>query len=423
MNHFLWKGIIRDRSRSLLPVIVVTIGVFFVVFLDGFVGGMITSLIDRTAGFQTGHLKVMTRAYRQNEDQKPVDLSLLEVDTLVAHLKTRFPAIAWCPRIYFGGLLDIPDAHGETLAQGPVVGTACDLLSPTSREAKRLGLQNAITAGRLIQNPGEVMVSYDFAERFGVQPGNRLTFFGSTMYGSMSFTNFTVAGVVCFGLAALDRGAIIVDLEDARQLLDMENAAGELFGFLPDDLYDRKTAEAVKMAFNKDYIDNRDEYAPVMVQLADQASMSSTLSYAGKVFFVMIAVLILALSIVLWNTGILGGIRRYNEFGIRLAMGEQKGHIYRTLLTESFFGGLTGSCIGSALGLALSYYLSRHGISYADMMKNMSLLIDPVVRSKINPRMYYIGFIPGVVSMLTGSALAGIAIFKRKTAELFKELG
>jgi putative ABC transport system permease protein len=423
MNRFLWKGIIRDRSRSVLPVIVVAIGVFFMIFLDGFAGGMITSLIDKTAGFQTGHLKVMTRAYAQNEEQKPIDLSIMEVDALMADLQAKFPAVVWTPRIYFGGLLDIPDAQGETLAQGPVVGTAYDLLSPASREAKRTGLQNALTAGRLIQNLGEVIISVDFAERFGVQPGDPLTFFGSTMYGSMSFANFTVAGVVCFGLAALDRGAIIVDLADARSLLDMENGAGELFGFLPDDLYDREAAEAIKMAFNQEYEDNMDEYTPVMIQLADQASMSRTISYAGKVLFVVMAILVFALSIVLWNTGILGGMRRYSEFGIRLAMGEQKGHIYRTLLTESFFVGLIGSCTGTVLGLALSYYLSRHGISYADMMKNMSLLVDPVVRSRITPRMYYTGFIPGVASMMIGSALAGIAIFKRKTAELFKELG
>jgi putative ABC transport system permease protein len=44
------------------------------------------------------------------------------------------------------------------------------------------------------------------------------------------------------------------------------------------------------------------------------------------------------------------------------------------------------------------------------------------MRSEITPRMYYIGFIPGVISMFIGSALAGTAIYKRQTATLFKEL-
>ena len=34
----------------------------------------------------------------------------------------------------------------------------------------------------------------------------------------------------------------------------------------------------------------------------------------------------------------------------------------------------------------------------------------------------YVGFIPGLFSMLLGTALAGRGIFKRETARLFKEL-
>jgi len=55
-------------------------------------------------------------------------------------------------------------------------------------------------------------------------------------------------------------------------------------------------------------------------------------------------------------------------------------------------------------------------------MENISMMMDPVLRAEITPRTYYIGFIPGIVSMLIGTALAGRAVYKRKTAMLFKEL-
>ena len=56
------------------------------------------------------------------------------------------------------------------------------------------------------------------------------------------------------------------------------------------------------------------------------------------------------------------------------------------------------------------------------MMDNVNMMIDPVIRSEMTPAIFYIGFIPGIVSMLIGSALAGMAIYKRNTAMLFKEL-
>jgi putative ABC transport system permease protein len=273
MNTFIWKGVIRDKSRSLLPVIVVTIGVFCVVFLDGFMGGAMNNMVSLTAKYQTGHLKVITRAYNDNAEQQPLDLALLGADELLQDLKAEYPGLTWTPRIYSGGLLDIPDSNGETRAQGPVAATAYDLLSPDGNELQRLDLEKALTMGNLIQHPNEILISQDFADKFDVKPGDTVTFFGSTMYGSMSFANFKVAGMLRFGIGMLDKGAIVLDLADARLIFDMEDAAGEILGFLPDDEYDFKQADAVKQAFNKKYAADTDEYAPVMLQLADQNGM------------------------------------------------------------------------------------------------------------------------------------------------------
>jgi putative ABC transport system permease protein len=385
-------------------------------------GGVMNNMVSLTAKYQTGHLKIITRAYNNNAEQQPLDLALLGVDELLQDLKAEYPDLTWAPRIYSGGLLDIPDAKGETRAQGPVAATAYDLLSPTGVESNRINLEKALTMGTLIQNPNEILISQDFADKFNVKPGDTVTFFGSTMYGSMSFANFKVAGMLRFGIGMLDKGAIVLDLADARLIFDMEDAAGEILGFLPNDEYDFKQAENIKQTFNKKYADDTDEYAPVMLQLADQNGMDEMLAYASFATTLLTVLLILALSIVLWNTGVLGGIRRYNEFGVRLALGEEKKHIYRTLLVESVFIGAIGSVVGTALGLCLSVYLKKYGIDYGSMMDSVTMMIDPVMRAEITPRMFFIGFSPGILSMLIGSALAGTAIFKRNTAVLFKEL-
>ncbi|MDD4425303.1 MAG: hypothetical protein PHS40_05220, partial [Mariniphaga sp.] len=69
-----------------------------------------------------------------------------------------------------------------------------------------------------------------FSQKLKVNPGDEVTLIGSTMHGSMSMYNFKVAGTVSFGTEALDRGSIILDIEDARLALDMYDAAGELIG-------------------------------------------------------------------------------------------------------------------------------------------------------------------------------------------------
>jgi putative ABC transport system permease protein len=63
-----------------------------------------------------------------------------------------------------------------------------------------------------------------------------------------------------------------------------------------------------------------------------------------------------------------------------------------------------------------------HGIDVSAILKNLNFLMQTVMRSKITPSSFYIGFIPGLFASLIGTAIAGRAIYKRQTARLFKEL-
>jgi putative ABC transport system permease protein len=128
------------------------------------------------------------------------------------------------------------------------------------------------------------------------------------------------------------------------------------------------------------------------------------------------------MSVILWNAGLLGGLRRYGEFGMRLAIGEEKNHVYRTMIYESLIIGFLGSVGGVFLGMIIALYLQKNGIDLGIMMKNATIMIPSVFHARITPQTWYIGFIPGVFSALIGTMLAGIGIYKRQTARLIKEL-
>ena len=422
MIKFIAKGILRDKSRSLLPIIVVSLGVLLTVFLSGWVTGVFGDMIDMNARFTTGHVKVMTRAYANNHNQKPNDLALLGTDSLIDKLKQDYPGMKWVERIYFGGLLDVPDKNGETRAQGPATGQAVDLLSPVSEEAERMNINPSIVSGSMIQNQGETLISDEFASRFDVKPGEEVTLFSSTMYGSMVFKTFTVSGTIRFGTTLLDRGAVIIDIRDARQAFNMEDGAGEVLGYFEEGKYLKEKAEVVKTSFTRKYSDETDEFSPVMLTLGDQEGLAEMLAYSESVVGLVIFVFVFAMSLVLWNTGLLGGLRRYGEFGLRLALGEEKKHIYKTLIFEAVIIGVIGSVLGTALGVSLTWYLQEHGVSFGAMTDNLGMMLPSTFRSVVTPQLFYIGFIPGLFAMVLGNALSGIGIYRRNTARLFKEL-
>ncbi len=422
MIKFIFKGVLRDKSRSLLPIIVVSLGVFLTVLLSGWIGGIFSDMIDINANFATGHVKIMTRSYAENEAQKPNDLALMDVEKLMTNLNAEHPDMEWVKRIHFGGLLDVPDEKGETRAQGPAVGKAVDLFSPESNEKERMNIAKSIVNGALPTKPGEALISNDFAERFGVKIGEEVTIFGSTMDGSMMFKNFNVSGTISFGNTLLDRGAIIIDISDAQLALDMENASSEILGFFKEGGYNAVMADSVKSSFNKKYSKVEDEFSPQMFKLSELMGMDEYLKRAESWSGIMVVIFVMAMSIVLWNTGLLGGLRRYSEYGIRLALGEDKGHIYRTIIYEAILIGFIGSVVGTILGLSTVYYLQENGLDFSAMMKEVTMMYPTVFRAKVSPELFYIGFYPGLIAMTLGNALAGYAIYKRKTARLFNEL-
>lgn len=422
MFKFIIKGILRDKSRSLLPVIVVSIGVFLTVFMSGWMTGIFVDMIDMNANYSTGHVKVMTRAYADNENQLPNDLALMDVNKTLVNLNNDYANLEWVKRINFGGLLDVPDENGETRGQGPAMARAIDILSPNTKEIDRLNIRKSIVKGGLPTKRGEAIISDDFAERFGVNVGDEVTIFGSTMFGSMMFYTFEVAATIRFGSTVLDRGAIIVDITDAQFALDMDDAASEILGFIKGSNYDDQISESVKTTFNAKYSKTEDEFSPIMLKLRDQNGLGEYLAMAENMSGIMVTIFIIAMSIVLWNTGLLGGLRRYSEYGIRLALGEPKGHIYKTIIYEAILIGLIGSIVGTVLGLSATLYLQEYGIDFSAMTKNVTMMIPPVYRAAVTPELFYIGFFPGLFAMTLGNALAGYAIYKRKTAQLFKEL-
>jgi putative ABC transport system permease protein len=422
MIKFLLKGILRDKSRSLLPIIIITLGVGLTVLLSGYLKGAFGDIVDQNARFDTGHVKVMTQAYAENKDQIPNDLALLNTSEWMDTLHAEFPQMQWIQRIKFGGLIDVPDENGNTRAQGPTTGMALELFSENSGENKRMNIEASLVKGTIPKNSGEAIIGDDFAEKLNLKLGDEITFFGSTMNGSMTFKTFKISGTIRFGTSAMDKGALIIDISDAQLMLDMDDASGEILGYLKSGVYDQGEADKIATRFNSKYKKSTDEFSPEMLTLREQNNLASLLDYANVMSALFIFIFVLAMSIVLWNTGLLGGLRRYQEFGIRLALGESKAQIYWSMVLEAVLIGVIGSILGTVIGLGLTYYMQVVGIDISSYLDNSSMIMPSVLRAKVTPNLFYIGFIPGVFAMVFGTMLAGIGIYKRETANLFKEL-
>lgn len=426
MIRFLTKGLLRDRSRSLFPVLIITITVGIVIFTIGFMKGTMNSVFLDTAVIISGHEKVVTRAYNEESQMLPNDLALLDVDQMVENLNIEYSTHFWSPRITFGGLLDIPDNNGETKDQGPVIAIGVDLLSGDSRVPEIWGLEKYLVNGRLPTTSKEVLISKKLATKLNIAVGDLATYIGTTMHNAFTTYNFLVVGLFDLRKGQADNQMMLVDISGAREALDMENAASEILGFTHSLFYNDDKAVSLRTSYNNSYSDTSDIFSPVMLAMRDSSEQMGTMIDMVDGFLLIIGgVFLIIVTIVLWNMGLMNGLRRHGEFGLRLAMGESKGDVYRSMILESLIIGFTGTIIGTSIGLMLTYYVQEYGINYSEVVSAMStssMVMPNIFYAQITPELYYIGFIPGVIATVLGTMLAGVAIYKREMAQLFKEL-
>ena len=425
MIKFFTKGLLRDRTRSFFPVLVITISVAIVVFASGFMAGTMNSLLLDTAVILSGHEKIVTRAYHEESMLMPNDLALLDADKLIDKLEKEHPEFFWTPRITFAGLLDVPDEKGETKSQGPVIGMGIDFFSEGSRQVEIWELERNLVSGTLPVKKNDALISSKLADKLNILVGEKVTFVGSTMDNAFTTYNYNIVGTFNLRKGQTDRQMMLVDISGAREALDMDNAASAIFGFMHNLFYDDAAVVALRTNYNKIESDSLDIFSPFMLALRDGNQMGAVVDMSNAMLAIMGSVFLVIVMVVLWNMGLMNGLRRYGEVGLRLAIGEPKGHVYRSLIIEALIIGLFGTIIGTGLGLSITYYVQENGIDYTkgiEALSNSSMVMPNIFYAQVTPDLLYIGFFPGVLATVFGTMLAGLAIYKREMSQLFKEL-
>ena len=237
--------------------------------------------------------------------------------------------------------------------------------------------------------------------------------------------NFNVSGTFNLRKGQTDKQMMLVDLSGARLALDMDNAASAIFGFTHSLYYDDETAVALRTKYNRINSDSLDIFSPFMLALRDGNQMGTMVDVSDAMMAIMGGIFLVIVMIVLWNMGLMNGLRRYGEIGLRLAMGESKGQVYRSMISEAIIIGLAGTVVGTGIGIALTYYVQENGIDYTkgiEALSNSSMVMPNIFYAQVTPDLFYIGFLPGVLATVLGTMLAGLAIYRREMSQLFKEL-
>lgn len=430
MIRWILKGIMRDKTRSLFPFMVVTVGVTLLIFLLGWMEGIFNGMLEITAKLDTGQLRFVNKPFYEEEHLNPLDRSLAAQNQTLKWLREKGdPRIQWAPRIRWGAIMDVPDEKGETRSQTPAIGMAVQMLDKNSPERERLGLKKSLIAGEIPSRSMEMLMGYKLAEALELKLGDTVTLLGQNFDGGMATDNYKVVGFLRFGTASMDKKMALIDLADAQRTFYMEDMVTDLLGFFPRNInyknYDRFKAEIVSQlaAFkNNPPREWASDDEPILLSVLDQRNLRDLAGKFELIKKIIVGVFTFIMVLVLWNAGLLNGVHRYGEMGLLLALGETHGKLMILMALEALMIGVIGSAAGCLIGGGIVYYLQEVGVDMGALFEQTGMMISDVMRAQFSYQAFLFAVIPGIAASVLGNLIANLAIYQRSEANLFREL-
>jgi ABC-type lipoprotein release transport system permease subunit len=332
-----WRNLWRHRRRTLLLLLVVAYATLTIVLFWGINDGFIQSILYGNARYLGAPVLITTPAYFQDPDPEQGLPSL----GFLSQVETQPGVRAAAPRLEFPGLVRSAYAAEAVRVRG---------VEP-ALEARVSRIPSAITQGRMLEKPGEVVLGQQLAERLDVRLGERVVLDTSALAGPQAL-GLQVVGLVRSGVAPVDRGAVLVHLGDARRLTGLATATAVALD-VP-----RGQESRLARALNLEL--------PPGLRAYDLSQLLGGLAEAlqtrqGSVFLIGLLFSLFA-ALAVTSTVLVSVLERTREFGIMEAIGMSPQRLAQVVTLETILATALGWGAGLVLGYALNYWMAVQNV-------------------------------------------------------------
>jgi ABC-type lipoprotein release transport system permease subunit len=351
-----WRNVFRNKRRTILNVIAVSIGIIMVIIGLGWMRGYQTGIFNSMINFETGHIQVLNKDYLAQERRLPLDRNVERAAELRARLLVdpRIEAVA--PRINFTMKVGF---RGKSRA---LLGRAIDPL-PESRVTV---LHTLIVSGNYLDRSPGVLIGRPLAEKYGLKAGDSVTISAETKYSSAenaqeNFEYVKVAGIFYYGYPAIDENVVYIDFDTASRFLLMNDEATKLVircrpGVDPASVLPDVQARLAGTAYRA-YPWERFAQVVVSAVAADGSSF-------GFIFLIIYILIVIGIR----NSMSMSVEERVAEVGTLRAIGAKKRTVMFMFLAESIFISGIGIAVSLLVGGAVAWVLQNVGFDFGSFL-------------------------------------------------------
>jgi putative ABC transport system permease protein len=346
-----WRNLWRHRTRSLVIIASVALGVWAGAFIVSLYYGMGNERVRIAIEQEVSHVQVHHPGFQDDHDV----IFNFDLDSVEAVL-AKVPGKKACSmRITAMGML--ANAAGSN-------GVQINGVDPDS-EADTRGLHQFVLAGGAYFEAGkrhQILVGKKLADKMKLAPGAKVVLTFQDREQHITSGAFRIAGIYETANAPLDERNVYVRRSEFGDLLGLPGRATEAAVLLENE-----AALAAAFAFMQQQLPGLavEDWRAVSPETALVISSLDVLS------FIIIGIILLALAFGIINTMLMAVIERTREIGMLMAVGMTKIRLFGMVVLETALLTLVGSPIGLGFAILLNTWLSRTGIDLTAIAENV----------------------------------------------------
>lgn len=419
-----WKNVWRNRKRSMVVIIAVTLGTIAGVFTAGLMKGWINQRTDSIVHTEVSHIKIHNQEYLLNNE---ISYTIPEIDKIDQYLtenpnitgsskRLKLMAMAGTSRgntaLMIQGInLDdeksvcnvfekiVPNGGSffETDMRNPIVisdktaeqlriknyvidQTSLDSLSvldvPSAILDKLLTIKDErFKTEKIFKKEITSLLSKKELKKYAALLMNvskhyrlrsKIIFTFNDTNGEMTYQTYKVCGIFKTTSTMFDQLNAYVLREDLTQVA----------GFGENDYHEIAVITNENANLDNIKTEMRSRFSSISVMswmdISPEAAMMT--SFMDIWYMVIMGIILLALAFGIINTMLMAILERIKELGMLMAIGMNKKRVFRMIMLETIFLTLVGAIVGMVLGGILIAITSKTGLNFSSMSDGLEAI-------------------------------------------------
>ncbi|KAB2813849.1 ABC transporter permease [Phaeocystidibacter luteus] len=376
-----WRNLWRNKVRSGVVVLAMTMGIWACIFLAGFSVGMNDQRTDSALSTYVGFAQVHANGW---EDERSVELLIPNLEEVIAKSQEIPGYVAHASRLVETGMA--ASSYGALGVQVQGVDPAMDTLV--------YDLQTRLIEGEFLPESRRVPRAYvgeSLAEELKLEVGSKFQVTLQDVSGYATQALFRVGGIFKTVSSQYDKSTILIRREDMAGLIGVDpSAAHEIVYKISSKEQAIVWAGELSSAFPNAEVMSWKEVSPELGYADDMMATS---------LYIFIGIIIMAISFGILNTMLMAILERRRELGMLMAVGMNKRRTFFMVMIETIFLGAVGAPIGILVGHLSLIWSGVNGFDLSSVGEGLNAYgMDAIVYPSAVPE-YYLGIAVIVVVM------------------------